>query len=67
LEIYNAATRRVAEREHVLLIDLARKLPKDSRYFSDLVHFSKLGAAKIAEIASPSLLPSLERAIASTP
>jgi lysophospholipase L1-like esterase len=64
LENYNDATRRVAERENVLLIDLARRLPRDSRYYSDLVHFSKTGAGEVAEIVSSSLVPTLERFVA---
>lgn len=51
LELYNAATRAVGASRHVLVIDLARELPKDSRRFYDLVHFSKAGAADVADIA----------------
>jgi lysophospholipase L1-like esterase len=60
LEAYNKVTRDVANRDHVLLIDLAHMLPKDSIYFSDLVHFSKRGAKEVAALISVSLRPMLK-------
>jgi hypothetical protein len=50
LDLYNDGTRRVAEREHVLLVDLARELPKDSRYFYDFLHYTNEGAVKVGDI-----------------
>jgi hypothetical protein len=40
---------------------LASNLPKDTRYYSDLVHFSNIGAAKVAEIVTSPLMATLER------
>ena len=59
LEFYNAATRTAGANAHLVVIDLARELPKDSRYFYDFVHFSKAGAAKVADIVYAHLRPAL--------
>jgi len=59
LEFYNAATRAVGASRHVLVIDLASELPKDSRDFYDFVHFSKAGAATVADIIRKQLAPVL--------
>jgi lysophospholipase L1-like esterase len=55
LERYNDVTRRVAGRERVFLIDLARLLPKDSRYFYDLYHFGNAGAEAVGTIVAARL------------
>ncbi len=59
LELYNNATRRVGMRENILVIDLARELPKSSKYFYDLVHFTNEGAREVAEIIYDYLYPFL--------
>jgi hypothetical protein len=59
LELYNDVTRRVGAEEGVLVIDEAREMPKDSRYYYDLMHFSNAGAAKFADIAARHLSPYL--------
>jgi lysophospholipase L1-like esterase len=56
LDLYNDATRSVADHHGMLLIDLARELPRDSRYFYDWAHFSDEGAEKVGEIVSRHLL-----------
>lgn len=50
LELYNEATRQVGEEEGVLVVDLARKLPKTLDYFYDHVHFTNSGSAEVARI-----------------
>jgi lysophospholipase L1-like esterase len=55
LELYNNSTRQVAQHEHVQLIDLARQMPKDMRYYYDLIHFSKAGARRFADVVEDSL------------
>lgn len=59
LELYNDVTRQVAAREHVLLIDLARELPKDSRYFYDFLHFTNEGAGRVGDIVFAALAQKL--------
>ncbi len=49
-EIFNDVTRKVAADENLLLIELARKLPKSSRYFIDEIHYSNKGSEAVAEI-----------------
>lgn len=52
LEAYNDISRKVAQEQDVLLIDLARQMPKSSLYFYDGVHFTNEGAEKVSEIIS---------------
>lgn len=59
LELYNDVTRRVGAEAGILVIDEARQMPKDSRYYYDLMHFSDAGAEKFAEIADRDLSPYL--------
>ncbi len=59
LELYNEALRRVGERQGVLVIDLAGKMPKSSRYFYDFYHFNNEGSEKVAEIIYNDLSPFL--------
>lgn len=59
LEIYNDATRRVAAAQGLLLIDLAREMPKDSRLFYDFLHFTNEGAAQVGDIVAEHLAPHL--------
>lgn len=61
LENQNAVTRQVAVEKGVLLVDLAREMPKDSRFYYDFVHFTNDGAAKAAEIVAHHLISHLQR------
>jgi len=56
LELYNEVTRTVAGKNGLFFIDLARQMPKSSRYFYDLVHFTNDGADKVSEIIYTELL-----------
>lgn len=55
LELYNETTRRVAADQSVMLIDAGHKLPKDSRFYSDFIHYSPEGAAEFAAIVADEL------------
>jgi len=59
LEINNAVTRKVAQKEGVFLIDLAREMPKSSKYYYDLIHYDNLGAEKVGTIVYQHLYPYL--------
>ena len=61
LELYNDVTRRVGHDQGVLVIDLARELPKDSRYFFDVIHFTNAGAETVADLIAAPLTPFLAR------
>lgn len=50
LEKYNEATRKVALKENITLVDLAQKLPKSTRYFYDCWHFTNEGSQMVAQI-----------------
>jgi lysophospholipase L1-like esterase len=60
LEVYNDSTRHVGREEGILVIDLARQLPKTSRYFYDFIHYTPQGAQAIADILYQSLCPVLQ-------
>jgi len=58
-ELYNDVTRRTAHDRGVLLIDAARELPKDSRFFYDFMHFTNEGSARLGDIVATHLEPLL--------
>ena len=60
-ETYNDTMREVAESDHVELIDLARMMPKDTKYYIDPMHYSDAGAREVARQVSLALMPYLER------
>ncbi len=57
IELYNEATRQVAQEHGVLLIDLARELPRNSAYYYDYLHYTEPGAAAVAAILDRHLSP----------
>lgn len=61
LEKYNDGTRQVAKEKNIPLIDLARLLPKSSKYFYDIIHFTNDGSEKTAGILYDSLTLLLRR------
>ncbi|MHB9073736.1 MAG: SGNH/GDSL hydrolase family protein [Desulfobaccales bacterium] len=61
LELYNDVTRQVGRDQDVLVIDLARDMPKDSRYYFDLMHYTNVGADKLADLIAAQLTPFLTR------
>jgi hypothetical protein len=62
LEKYNDVTRDLGRRHGVLVIDVARRMPKSSRLFYDFLHFTNEGAAEVARITAAELCPFLARA-----
>lgn len=60
LELYNEITRKVGIEENVLVVDLAREMPKSTKFYYDWFHFTNEGAEKVAEIIYNSLNPYLE-------
>ena len=59
LEVLNQVTREVARENQICLIDLARELPKSSKYYYDLLHYDNAGAAKVGSIVYRHLEPYL--------
>ena len=57
LERYNDATRQVGVEHDVLVVDLARELPKDSTYFYDFFHMTNEGADRVGAILHDALAP----------
>lgn len=58
-ELVNDITRKVAKDENVLLVDLGRSLPKSSKYYIDLIHYSNKGNEVVADIIHEKLCPYL--------
>ena len=50
LDGYNRVVEKVCRDEQIPFIDLGRKMPKDSNYFYDWLHFTTNGSQKVAEI-----------------
>ncbi len=61
MELYNDITRQVATEQEVLLIDLAKEMPKSSAFFYDLIHFTDAGTSKVSEILYCQLHPWLSK------
>ena len=61
LELYNDVTREVGREQGVLVIDLAREMPKNPAYYYDLMHYTNAGAARMADIVSDQLTPFLAK------
>ena len=61
LELYNDVVRQVGQDHQVLIIDLARELPKSSRNFYDFFHYTNEGSAEIADIIYQHLNPFLQK------
>jgi lysophospholipase L1-like esterase len=59
LELHNDVLRAVARADGVQVIDLAREVPKDSKYFYDFLHFTNEGAARVGAIVASHLAPYL--------
>jgi lysophospholipase L1-like esterase len=59
LELYNDVTREAGLEQNVLVIDLAREMPKNSTYYYDLMHYTNAGAAKMADLVAARLTPFL--------
>jgi lysophospholipase L1-like esterase len=57
LERYNEVTRQVGGEQGVLVVDLARRLPKDSTYFYDFFHFTNEGADRVGALVDEALYP----------
>lgn len=61
LELYNETTRKVGRDKQILVIELARRLPKSSRLFYDTMHYTNEGAQQVADIIYNQLEPYLSR------
>lgn len=59
LESYNDVTRRIGAAEGVHVVDLARDMPKDSRFFYDFLHFTNEGSVVVGDIVFRQLRPYL--------
>jgi lysophospholipase L1-like esterase len=57
IDLYNEVTRRVAQQDGVLLIDLARELPRNSASYYDYLHYTESGARAVAGIVDRHLAP----------
>jgi lysophospholipase L1-like esterase len=61
LELYNDVVRQQGREANLLVIDLAREMPKNSAYYYDLMHYTNAGAARVADIVAAQLTPFLAK------
>jgi lysophospholipase L1-like esterase len=61
LERFNDVTREVGASQGLFVIDLAREMPKDSRFFYDFLHFTNEGAVVVGDIVFRHLCPELAK------
>jgi lysophospholipase L1-like esterase len=59
MALYNDTLRRVGAENGVLVIDLAREMPRNSAYYYDYLHYTEAGAAQVADIIYRDLKPFL--------
>ncbi|WP_431214541.1 SGNH/GDSL hydrolase family protein [Puia sp. P3] len=57
LQPYNETTRQVAREKNILCIDLAEKMPRDTAFYYDKLHYTNKGAEKVSEIICQDLSP----------
>ncbi len=55
MRAFNAATREIAHREEVDLVDVERVLPKSTDFMFDDVHYTVLGAETVARTIAESV------------
>jgi lysophospholipase L1-like esterase len=58
-ELYNDIVRQAGRDEGVMVVDLARSLPKSWDYFYDWVHFTPEGSREVARLIHDGLAPHL--------
>jgi GDSL-like Lipase/Acylhydrolase family len=59
LELFNAATREVARQQGAFVVELADRVPKDTRLYYDWMHFTIAGAEHVAAVVGEQLIPYL--------
>jgi lysophospholipase L1-like esterase len=61
LELYNDVLRSLGTEQRVHVIELAHQMPKDSKYYTDWIHYSRAGAERVAAIVAEGLRPVLQQ------
>lgn len=61
MELYNDITRKVCSQNDLVVIDLAREMPKNTHYFYDHTHYTNEGTAIVAEILYQNLKEPLKK------
>jgi lysophospholipase L1-like esterase len=61
LELYNNVTREVGKEESVFVIDLAKRMKKNSLFFADSVHLTNVGEKTVADLLYHELCPFLSK------
>jgi lysophospholipase L1-like esterase len=55
MDMYREATRRLAQSEHVTLVDSARLMTKDLDAYTDTVHFTPAGELQLAQLLAATI------------
>jgi lysophospholipase L1-like esterase len=61
LELYNDVMRKTCREHHVMVIDLARKMPKNTKFYYDTYHYTNAGCQQVAQILFQGLEPFLAK------
>lgn len=61
MEVFNDTMREVSHGENVHLVDLARTMTKDTKYYWDPIHYTDAGAEEVARLTATALIPYLDR------
>jgi hypothetical protein len=56
---FNQAIREVGARNQVLVVDLAREIPQEKAYMSDVAHYTPAGSRLVAQKVAAALRPLL--------
>lgn len=60
LELYHSITKEVGKEEDVLVIDLANEMPRSSKYYYDLIHYTNEGAEVVGKILYKYMCPFIQ-------
>ncbi len=61
MELYNTATKQLAQERGLPIFDLATALRQNPSYYLDGIHFSNAGAAEVARLIAPFMQEELKR------
>ncbi len=61
MDAYNQVVLEICKTENVPCIDIASKLPKDTRVFYDDIHFNISGCAMVADLVVAGLMNHYEK------
>jgi lysophospholipase L1-like esterase len=58
MDLFNQASKRIAQENNVPFVDIESQVPKTDRYLTDDVHYTDAGDKKVADIIYKAILDS---------